>query len=261
MTDSARALRAAIDDGPMSRFQVLAVCLCVALNMLDGYDVLVMAFTASEVAREWSLSGYALGVLLSAGLVGMAIGSLLVAPWADRYGRRAVILACLGVITFGMLLSALAQQPSQLKALRVLTGVGIGGILASLNVITSEYSSRRWRSAAIGIQVTGYPDRSDARRDGRGALDHVLRVALGVPVRRLLLGADGAGGRRRAAGVARLPDGAAAAGRAAAAEPSAEPHRAVRRSTSCPRRRRARTHPRETRSDVCSRGRPRARRC
>jgi len=157
MTDSARALRDAIDDGPMSRFQVLAVCLCVALNMLDGYDVLVMAFTASEVAREWSLSGYALGVLLSAGLVGMAIGSLLVAPWADRYGRRAVILACLGVITFGMLLSALAQQPSQLKALRVLTGVGIGGILASLNVITSEYSSRRWRSAAIGIQVTGYP--------------------------------------------------------------------------------------------------------
>jgi len=157
MTDSARALRAAIDDGPMSRFQVLAVCLCVALNMLDGYDVLVMAFTASEVAREWSLSGYALGVLLSAGLVGMAIGSLLVAPWADRYGRRAVILACLGVITFGMLLSALARQPAQLKALRVLTGVGIGGILASLNVITSEYSSRRWRSAAIGVQVTGYP--------------------------------------------------------------------------------------------------------
>jgi benzoate transport len=150
-------VRQAIDDGAMSRFQVLAVAVCVVLNMLDGFDVLVMAFTASEVAREWQLSGAGLGVLLSAGLFGMAGGSLFVAPWADRLGRRAVILACLVVITLGMFASAFAQAPSQLTALRVVTGIGIGGILASLNVITSEYSSRRWRSAAISLQVTGYP--------------------------------------------------------------------------------------------------------
>jgi benzoate transport len=141
----------------MSRFQVLAVGLCVALNMLDGFDVLVMAFTASEVAREWGLSGARLGVLLSAGLFGMAGGSLFVAPWADRFGRRAVILLCLGVITLGMLGAAFAQDPSQLTVLRVITGIGVGGILASLNVITSEYSSRRWRNTAISLQVTGYP--------------------------------------------------------------------------------------------------------
>jgi len=151
------ALQQAIDQGAMSRFQVLAVALCVALNMLDGFDVLVMAFTASEVAREWSLSGARLGVLLSAGLVGMAGGSLFVAPWADRFGRRAVTLLCLGVITLGMLGSVFAQGPTQLAAFRVFTGIGIGGILASLNVITSEYSSSRWRSTAISLQVTGYP--------------------------------------------------------------------------------------------------------
>ncbi len=141
----------------MSRFQVLAVALCVVLNMLDGYDVLVMAFTASEVARDWRLSGAALGVLLSAGLFGMAAGSLFVAPWGDRFGRRAITLLCLGVISGGMLLSAAAQSPAQLTGLRVATGIGIGGILASLNVITSEYSSQRWRSTAISLQVTGYP--------------------------------------------------------------------------------------------------------
>lgn len=150
-------LRAAIDEGPMSRFQVLAVGLCVALNMLDGFDVLVMAFTAPEVAREWGLSGARLGVLLSSGLFGMAGGSLFLAPWADRFGRRAVILLCLVIVTAGMLLSAFAPGPGTLAALRVLTGVGVGGILASLNVITSEYSSRRWRNTAISLQVTGYP--------------------------------------------------------------------------------------------------------
>jgi benzoate transport len=150
-------VRRAIDEGAMSRFQALAVALCVILNMLDGFDVLVMAFTASDVAREWGLSGARLGVLLSAGLFGMAGGSLFVAPLADRFGRRAIILLCLGVITLGMLGSALAQAPAQLTALRVLTGIGVGGILASLNVITSEYSSRRWRNTSISLQVTGYP--------------------------------------------------------------------------------------------------------
>ena len=150
-------VRRALDDGAMSRFQVLAIGLCVALNMLDGFDVLVMAFTASEVAREWSLSGARLGVLLSAGLFGMAAGSLFVAPWADRFGRRAITLACLAVISLGLFGSALARSPAELAALRVLTGVGVGGILASLNVITAEYSSQRWRSTAISLQVTGYP--------------------------------------------------------------------------------------------------------
>jgi benzoate transport len=96
-------------------------------------------------------------VLLSAGLFGMAGGSLFVAPWADRFGRRTLTLLCLGVITTGMLLSAFTRAPGQLTALRVLTGIGIGGILASLNVITAEYSSLRWRSSAISLQVTGYP--------------------------------------------------------------------------------------------------------
>jgi len=150
-------IRQAIDEGAMSRFQVLAVALCVTLNMLDGFDVLVMAFTAPEVAKEWSLSGARLGMLLSAGLFGMAGGSLFVAPWADRLGRRAITLLCLGTITLGMLASAFTQAPAQLAALRVVTGIGIGGILASLNVITSEYSSGRWRSTAISLQVTGYP--------------------------------------------------------------------------------------------------------
>jgi benzoate transport len=150
-------IQQALDEGAMSPFQVLAIALCVALNMLDGFDVLAMAFTASEVAREWQLSGAGLGMLLSAGLFGMAGGSLFVAPWADRFGRRAVILLCLATITLGMLLSALSHAPRELAALRVLTGIGIGGILASLNVITSEYSSRRWRSTAISLQVTGYP--------------------------------------------------------------------------------------------------------
>src|SRR6185312_11829109 len=77
-------IREIIDAGPMSRFQVLAVAICVGLNMLDGFDVLVMAFTGPAISADWGLKGAQLGVLLSAGLFGMAGGSLFLAPWADR---------------------------------------------------------------------------------------------------------------------------------------------------------------------------------
>jgi benzoate transport len=150
-------IRETINQGAMSRFQVAAVTICIVLNMLDGFDVLAMAFTASSISADWHLNGKQLGLLLSAGLFGMAGGSLFLAPWADRVGRRPVILFCLGMISGGMLLSAWAPGIVALAALRAITGIGIGGMLASLNVITSEYSSNRWRSAAISLQVTGYP--------------------------------------------------------------------------------------------------------
>ncbi len=60
-----RPLRAALDEAPMTRFQWSAVSVCVLLNMLDGFDVLVMAFTGRTVATERGLSGAQLaGVLL-----------------------------------------------------------------------------------------------------------------------------------------------------------------------------------------------------
>ena len=90
-----RDLRRALDDEPMRPFQWLAVAVCIVLNLIDGFDVLVMAFPASSVAAEWNLGGAEIGLLLSAGLFGMAAGSLFIAPWADRWGRRPLILACL----------------------------------------------------------------------------------------------------------------------------------------------------------------------
>lgn len=149
-------LRHAVDAGSMNRFQWTAIGVCIVLNMIDGFDVLVMAFTAASVSAEWSLSGSEIGMLLSAGLFGMAGGSLFIAPWADRFGRRPLILLCLTVSGAGMILAAYSQSPTQLGVLRMITGLGIGGILASSNVIASEYSNKRWRGLAVSLQSTGY---------------------------------------------------------------------------------------------------------
>lgn len=88
----ARDVRRLIDESPMARVQVAALAVTVILSGLDGYDVLSVTFAAPSLSHAWRIGKAAVGVMLSSGLVGMAIGSLGLAPLADRFGRRPMIL-------------------------------------------------------------------------------------------------------------------------------------------------------------------------
>jgi hypothetical protein len=56
-----------LEHAPMTRFQVGAVLICLVLNLIDGFDVLAVAFAAPSLARNWNLAPDALGVLLPRG--------------------------------------------------------------------------------------------------------------------------------------------------------------------------------------------------
>ncbi len=149
--------RAVIREGDMTRFQVVVVAICVLICALDGFDVLVVAFTAAAIARDFGLGPANLGVLFSAGLAGMGLGALLIGPLGDRLGRRATVLLCLAILCLGMGLSAVARDVTDLAATRLLTGLGIGGVLANINIVVAEYASDRWRNLSISLLSLGYP--------------------------------------------------------------------------------------------------------
>lgn len=58
------------------------------MNMLDGMDVLVISYTAPAIAKAWSVGPQTLGAVFSAGLAGMTLGTLFIAPYADKIGRK-----------------------------------------------------------------------------------------------------------------------------------------------------------------------------
>jgi benzoate transport len=149
-------LRDRIDTSAMSRYQWFVVSLTFLLNALDGYDVSALAFTATSVSSDFGLTDGELGFLLSAGLVGMGAGSLVLAPFGDIVGRRPTVLVSVGLAAAGMLLSATSGSVTELAVWRVVTGLGVGGILACSSVIAAEYSSRRWRGLAIAIYASGF---------------------------------------------------------------------------------------------------------
>ena len=109
-------------DAPMSGFQTRAVATTVALCALDGFDVFAITFAAPALLAEWSIGKAELGIALSAGLLGMALGSLLLSPLADSFGRRRMLFVALAIMVLGTAWTAVAGGLGGLIASRLFTG-------------------------------------------------------------------------------------------------------------------------------------------
>ncbi|AIT82231.1 MFS transporter [Novosphingobium pentaromativorans] len=133
------------------------VALCFAINMADGIDVTILSFIAPRIQDDWKIGADVMGNLFSAGLLGMAIGGMGIAPMADRFGRRRIILIALGLMSGGMLASGLVSQVVELLVLRVIVGAGIGTVLASMAALAAERAPAHHANLAVGIVQAGYP--------------------------------------------------------------------------------------------------------
>ncbi len=146
-----------IADGKLSAMQIAAIAITIGLNALDGFDVLSISFASPGIAKEWGIERGALGIVLSMELLGMALGSIFLGGVADRIGRRPTILGCLVVMTIGMYMAAHARGVTDLSLWRVLTGLGIGGMLAAINAVAAECANNKWRKVSMALMVIGYP--------------------------------------------------------------------------------------------------------
>lgn len=140
-----------LDEKAFTRFQILAVSLCALINIFDGFDALAIAYTAPAIATEWSLSPGALGIVFSAGYLGMAIGAMTLGTLSDRIGRRKMILLSLAALTVTMGLTATAGSIATLLSYRFGSGLAIGAMLASITAMTAEYSPDSKRNFTICI--------------------------------------------------------------------------------------------------------------
>lgn len=149
-----------IDLGRADRFtpsQALALTVATVINMLDGFDVLATALAAPSIASEWHLEPAGLGALFSAGLVGMVLGSLLLSPLADIFGRRHLVAGCLALVALSMTACGFVPDTLGLAACRLATGLGVGGILSAVNTAVAEQAPAGRRDFAVAIFTTGYP--------------------------------------------------------------------------------------------------------
>ncbi|PZO65827.1 MAG: MFS transporter [Paracoccus denitrificans] len=142
--------------GRWTPLRVAIIFICFFLNAIDGMDIVIMSYIAPVLKAEWALSPEALGLVFSASLAGMALGGLFIAPLADRFGRRPLIITLLSVITVTMLLSSHAQDLTQLILLRAIIGASVGAFLASVTTMAADFAPRGQQGMVVATAISGY---------------------------------------------------------------------------------------------------------
>ncbi|MCH6236378.1 MFS transporter [Cognataquiflexum rubidum] len=133
------------------------ILICFLMNMCDGMNVMVISYTANSITSSWNINPSGFGIVFSVGLLGMALGAMLLAPKADVIGRKPMILLCALWMGLGSFVTAYALSLEQLIFLRFFTGIGIGSMLACTSTLASEYAPQRTKNFWVSFVMSGYP--------------------------------------------------------------------------------------------------------
>ncbi len=146
-----------IDNRPVGSYQLKIMATCLVTALLDGFDMQAIPLAVPVLAQDWHLAPAAFASVLTAGPIGMVLGSAFMGPLADRFGRRRPILAaifCFGLFTF---LGAFMKSVEALAFLRFLAGLGLGGVIPNLVALSSEYAPSRTRATLTTLTFCGVP--------------------------------------------------------------------------------------------------------
>ncbi|BCW71305.1 gentisate transporter [Arthrobacter sp. NicSoilB8] len=127
--------------------------------VFDGYDLIVYGTVQSSLISEtgWGLTKATAGTIGSMAFVGMMIGAIFAGRMADSWGRRRTILGCAVVFSFFTILCAFAPSAAVFGALRLLAGIGLGGLVPSANALVAELVPTKWRSTIATLMMSGVP--------------------------------------------------------------------------------------------------------
>jgi AAHS family 4-hydroxybenzoate transporter-like MFS transporter len=146
-----------IDDRKMDGFMWSLLIWSFFIITFDGYDISAIGFAGPLVIKAWNAGppGPFMGTVFSASLFGMLFGAPALGYIGDRFGRKtATILASLifGVFT---LACCWASSLEDLRNLRFLAGIGIGGMMPNLISLNAEFAPRRIRATLIILMFCG----------------------------------------------------------------------------------------------------------
>jgi AAHS family 4-hydroxybenzoate transporter-like MFS transporter len=147
---------AIIDRQKMGWFQIRVIVLCALMQFLDGFDTQAIAYVAPALKHAWHLGQASLGPVFGSGVAGVLVGSMLIGPLADRFGRKAMMILAVAVFGIFTLLTAEASTLGMLLVLRFLAGLGLGGVIPSTVVMASEYAPAHRRGSMVTLMACGF---------------------------------------------------------------------------------------------------------
>lgn len=149
-------VQAFIDSQRFSPYQWMILAVCFLVVVADGFDTAAIGYVAPSLTREWGVSKLAMGNVLSASLIGLALGALIAGPFADRFGRKPVLGVSVAVFGLFSLATASAASAVELSGWRFLTGMGLGAAIPNATTLLAEYAPARRRAFLVNSMFCGF---------------------------------------------------------------------------------------------------------
>ena len=80
--------------------------------------------------ESWNVQDSEIAIGASLTILGYVIGAVLITIYADLYGRKPALIISVVILGAGSILSASAQDMTQMVIFRLITGIGIGSEIA-----------------------------------------------------------------------------------------------------------------------------------
>lgn len=136
---------------------VVAIALCFAVAVLEGFDIQAIGVAAPKLAPELGLARDQMGWVFFASNLALVIGASCGGWLADKLGRKPVFVGAVlafGVATFA---TAYAHTFELLSAARALAGFGFGAALPNMMAVAADISRPERRASTATTMFCGMP--------------------------------------------------------------------------------------------------------
>lgn len=135
----------------------ITVLICFIIAVIEGADLQAAGIAASGIKQYFALSPEQLGIFFSAGILGLLPGTIFGGRYADKVGRKKVLIWSVAIFAVFTLMTVWVNSFYSLLAVRFLAGVGMGAALPNLITLASEATTAENRGRAVGLMYCGMP--------------------------------------------------------------------------------------------------------
>lgn len=143
-----------LEERPVAWRQALIAALVLSALIVDGLDLLMLAFVAPKIIAEWQVDKAHFGIALSAALVTMAIGAFVGGRAGDRFGRKAMLAGSVTCFAIATLATSQVHDLTSLTLLRLIGGLGFGAATPNGLALAGEWLPQKVRatiSSAVSV--------------------------------------------------------------------------------------------------------------
>lgn len=135
----------------------ITVLICFLIAVIEGLDIQAAGIAAAGIREHFALNSSQLGIFFSAGILGLLPGALIGGRFADRIGRKKVLIWSTAIFAVFTLCTVWVNSFNSLLVVRFLAGAGLGAAMPILITLASEAVSPENRGRAVGLMYCGMP--------------------------------------------------------------------------------------------------------